>query len=374
MDDAGAIIRVVGVDLSGRHPSIPLASLPVLFYHATMKRFTHLAVLVMSLQGFLTASDQPNQQDAVSRLEQDVAKTNIFELPSFAMKASIQVESQGKLTDGTYQLLWNGPDQWREEVNLPGYSGVQIGGKGVIWVQRSGDFTPLPVFFLHQALGFGSSVTSAGSPQSMSLVHVALAPGDTIKNTKKRQEHGDGLTCFEIEEVGNGGKQSSEICVNDSSDTVARASIMFTDGNLQPVGTKMFPRLLTLHRGHKVLARVNVSELASPAQFPSDAFTLPAGASSRAGCMNPTPVRSVSHPNPEYPPMARKHHADGTVGFDVLIGADGIPRVRKVVESAGPDLEDSSRRALSQWRYDPARCNGKPVEVETFLEFNFATF
>jgi len=331
-----------------------------------MKRCICLIVLNLVLGQFLCASDTAKQQEAITRLEQAISKTNIFELPSFSMKAEVQMEDHGKLLNGTYELLWNGPDQWREGIRVPGYTEVQTGGKGTVSVQRSVDFIPVPIYTIHQALGFGSSV---GSPQSMSLVQLALTPRDTIRKTSKRKEHGGELTCFEIE---NEQKHSSEICVNDSSDTVARAPFMFADSNLQPVGAKVFPRLLTLHHGDKVVAKVNVIELASPAQFPPDTFTPPAGVAAEAGCMNPSLPHPVKREQPGYPPTARQQHNQGTVSFDVLIGKDGVPQLRRLIESAGTDLDDSSRRSLSRWRYDPAMCNGQPVEVETVLQVNYS--
>ena len=341
---------------TGRVPfAISSDSQKQLFYNAPMKRCICLIVLNLVFGQFLCASDTAKQHEAITRLEQAVSKTNIFELPSFVMKADVQIEDHGKLVNGTYELLWNGPDQWRERIEVPGYTEVQTGGKGTISVQRSVDFIPVSVYTIHQALGFGSSV---GSPQSMSLVQLALTPRDKIKETSKRKEHGDELTCFEIE---NKQKHSSEICVDDSSDTVARAPFMFADSNLQPVGAKIFPRLLILHHGNEVVARVNVRELASPAQFPPDTFTPLAGVAPKAGCMNPSLSHVVKKQQPEYPETARQQHHQGTVSFDVLIGKDGVPQFRRLIESAGTDLDDSTRRAFSRWRFDPAMCNGQPV-------------
>ena len=160
--------------------------------------------------------------------------------------------------------------------------------------------------------------------------------------------------------------------MNDSSDTIARAPFMFADSNLQPAGAKIFPRRLILHHGAEVVAEVNISELASPAQFPPDTFTPPTGVSPEAGCMNPSPPRLVKRQQPEYPAAAREQRHQGTVSFDVLTGKDGVPPFRRLTESAGTDLDDSSKRALSRWRYDPAMCNGQPAEVETALQVNYA--
>jgi TonB family protein len=343
---------------------ISLASLPALFYDAPMKRCIYLFILVISFRQCLDASDTVNQQEAIARLEQAVSKTNIFELPSFAMKADVRLDNHGKKIVGTYQLLWNGPDQWREGISVPGYSEVEIGGKGRIWRQRSSDFIPFPIYNLHQALGFGSN---ANSPASMSLVQPRLTPKDTIKRITPKKEHGDQLTCFEIEDEQ---KHSSEICMRDFSGTIARMS-PYKDDDLQPVGGKVFPRHLSMRLESKTEAEVNITELSTPAQIPPETFSPPAGVSAQPGCMNPTLGRLVKRQNPHYPPAARQEHRQGTVAFEALIGTDGVPRIQKVIESAGADFEAASLDMLSQWRYDPAMCSGQPVEVETVLQVNY---
>src|SRR5882762_2353692 len=76
------------------------------------------ATVAIWLQPMLASDDAARQQEAIKKIEQAVTHTNIFELSSFEMKANVQIATQGKLTDGTYQLLWNGPAQWREEIHF----------------------------------------------------------------------------------------------------------------------------------------------------------------------------------------------------------------------------------------------------------------
>jgi TonB family protein len=159
--------------------------------------------------------------------------------------------------------------------------------------------------------------------------------------------------------------------VHEGSSTIAQDSSDYTDADLQSVGGKVFPRHLSIHFENKTLAEVNITELSTPAQFPPETFTPPAGVAAQAGCMNPMLPRLVKRKNPEYPPSAKQQRHQGTVAFDTLIGTDGAPRIQKVVESADPDLEASSLSAISQWRYDPATCNGQPVQVETVLQVNY---
>ena len=103
-----------------------------------MKRCLILAATVaLWLQPLLASDDAAKQQEAIKKIEQAVTHTNIFELPSFEKKASVQIATQGKLTDGTYQLLWNGPERWREEIRFSGYTEVQVGGNGIVSIQRA---------------------------------------------------------------------------------------------------------------------------------------------------------------------------------------------------------------------------------------------
>jgi TonB family protein len=267
--------------------------------------------------------------------------------------------------DGNYRLLWNGPEQWREEITFPGYTELQVGGKGKVWVQRSTDFVPLRINQLHAALGFGSVV---GAVSYGSFVRLGLTPHDKIKKPHSRKERGVNVTCVKTE---NELKSSSEICVNDSTGTLFRGS-SFEEGDFQPVGEKVFPRSVGFVDKGKTVVKVKVNELIASDQFLPNAFIPPTGVSAEPGCMNPTPLRLIKMVRPEYPLEAKQQHIEGTVAVDVSIGTDGIPIIRETVASPIPSLERSSQTAIAGWRYEPAACEGKPVQVETVLSINYA--
>jgi TonB family protein len=325
-----------------------------------------LVTLIALCSQFLCASDSADSQQAVRRIEQAVSKTNIFELTSFQMKANVQIENQGKRLDGHYQLLWNGPDQWREEIAFPGYTEVQVGGKGIVWIQRNTAFFPLRIWNLHAAFGFGSGAGS-GPDLGGSFVHSGLTAKDTIKKVHSRKEDGDQLTCIEIEDER---KLRSDICVNDATDVMVRNS-SYKDRDFQPIGGKLFPRFLSFVENGKEVASIDIIELTTPGQFSPGSFTPPSGVTPRAGCMNPVPPRISKKVFPEYPQTERERHVQGTVAVDTWIGADGVPRIGPVVSHASPGLEQSSLSAITQWRYEPATCNGTAVDVQTVLKVNY---
>ena len=73
---------------------------------------------------------------------------------------------------------------------------------------------------------------------------------------------------------------------------------------------------------------------------------------------------------PQYPAIARTIHLAATVYLRAIIATDGTVRQLEVI-SGNPILARPAREAVLQWRYQPTRLNGEPVEVETFITVNF---
>ena len=324
----------------------------------------HLLLVMMS---FLVWSSLGNASDDQSQgrkdlIEKAVEKMNIFALPYFEMKGDVRIDNQGKPLQGTYLLLWNGPEQWREEINFPGYSEIQLGGKGVVFLKRSTDFMPLRIDQLHAALGYGTAGTFG------SMISPAPQPDETIKKVKDRKVNSIKVECAEIADQD---KRTREVCVDSSTGTLVRQG-SFVDRETMPVGTKFFPRFLSYVQDGKPLAEIQVTELKPTEQFPSSAFVPPPGSLSRPGCMNPSPPRLVHKVPPQYPELERQSHVEGTVAIYALIGADGKPRGFRIVSGATPGLNAASLDGVQQWRYKPATCNGTAVDVETVLTVNYS--
>lgn len=73
---------------------------------------------------------------------------------------------------------------------------------------------------------------------------------------------------------------------------------------------------------------------------------------------------------PQYPAIARTMHLSGTVYLRAIIATDGSVRQLAVI-SGNPILANPALQAVRQWRYQPTRLNGEPVEVETLITVNF---
>jgi TonB family protein len=320
-----------------------------------MKCYVPLVLLLLTHSSTLAASEKEKVEgkDLVERAD---VKADIFQLPAFDMKANVRIENKGRPLDGSYVLLWNGPDRWREEISFPGYSEVRVGGNGVVSLKRSTDFIPLPIERLRRALSYG---------------HARVAPGaeETIRQVHVRKVNGVEVECAEITTQNN--HNSREVCVDGSTGALVR-QFPFLDRDLMPVGTKLFPRFLSYVENGKPLAEVEVTELKTTEQLPSSAFEPPAGAVSKPGCMNPTPGRLVKRVSPSYPEAERQSHAQGTVAIYGLIGRDGLPHDLRIVSGLTPGLNKASLDAVQQWRYEPYACNGIALEVETTVLVDFS--
>jgi TonB family protein len=74
---------------------------------------------------------------------------------------------------------------------------------------------------------------------------------------------------------------------------------------------------------------------------------------------------------PEYSEEARKARYEGRVILDTTILADGSVRIVRVLRGIGFGLDEKAIAAVLQWRFKPARMDGKPVPVALNVEVNF---
>lgn len=82
-----------------------------------------------------------------------------------------------------------------------------------------------------------------------------------------------------------------------------------------------------------------------------------------------TPPRVTHQVQPDHP--SRGFRITGTVLIGLVVGSSGEPREIKVLQSLDKDVDQAAARAVSQWRFDPAKKDGKPVAVRISVEIRF---
>ncbi|HEY6946793.1 MAG TPA: TonB family protein [Candidatus Acidoferrum sp.] len=82
------------------------------------------------------------------------------------------------------------------------------------------------------------------------------------------------------------------------------------------------------------------------------------------------PARLIHATLPDYPQLARTNHVTGDVTLDALVDASGNVRDIKVI--SGPVLlREAAKTALRQWKYEPARLDGRPTAMHLTVIVKF---
>jgi len=86
--------------------------------------------------------------------------------------------------------------------------------------------------------------------------------------------------------------------------------------------------------------------------------------------MNVMRSKVVNRVYPRYPQEALAKHIAGKVVIRLELDRDGKIRDAKVIEG-NPVLSQAVMDAVKQWRFEPTRLDGDPVEVEVDMEMGF---
>lgn len=89
-------------------------------------------------------------------------------------------------------------------------------------------------------------------------------------------------------------------------------------------------------------------------------FGGPVFVAGRSGLVNPVPLYK---PEPDYADDARRAKLQGTVLLEVVVDQNGLPQIRKVLQSLGMGLDEQAIKTVSTWRFKAGRMDGKPVPV-----------
>jgi protein TonB len=79
----------------------------------------------------------------------------------------------------------------------------------------------------------------------------------------------------------------------------------------------------------------------------------------------------VSIPRPNYPPIAKQMHLQGSISVQVLIDEDGKVISAKALPGGHQLLVNESEKAATQARFTPTLLSGQPVKVSGVIIYNF---
>ena len=85
-----------------------------------------------------------------------------------------------------------------------------------------------------------------------------------------------------------------------------------------------------------------------------------------------TPPRIISRVEPVYTEQARKAHLQGTIVLYVEVTPEGQLQNVQLLQGLGMGVDELAVERISQWRFEPATKEGKPVTVVILVEANFS--
>lgn len=87
-----------------------------------------------------------------------------------------------------------------------------------------------------------------------------------------------------------------------------------------------------------------------------------------------TAPQPIDTPDPEYTEEARRAKIQGTCILWLIVDAEGHPRDIRVVRGLGYGLDAKALETVKQWRFEPAKKNGQPVNVQVSVEVGFRLY
>ena len=84
--------------------------------------------------------------------------------------------------------------------------------------------------------------------------------------------------------------------------------------------------------------------------------------------------QALSTPDPVYTEEARRAKTQGTCVLAMVVDAEGHPRDIRVIRGLGFGLDAKAIEAVRQWRFDPAKKDGKAVNVLINVQVEFKLY
>ena len=265
---------------------------------------------------------------------------------------------------GTYSYTWIAHGQWRTQVSMTGYSETEVEDGQSRWLLRK------PHLFEPQA------VTQLLN-DLQGLADTKIGPNEKVSKIREDTHGSAPLRCIEIQ-AENVTRPLGEksLCFDESTGELVRITNSGHRTELSDFDKKdgvLVARKIQQFRSHDLVAEAELTSLSPQDKTAAGILEHPADSRRFSICDGEvTSGRVIEHVAPVYPAAARAARQTGSIEIHALIDIDGTLKDLEIVKGGSKLLEDSALEAARKWRYEPYKCGGVPVEVETTMSINFS--
>ncbi len=347
---------------AGTLPGNPTTSSGINLRMSCFVLWRKLVLCAMFLLLFTPLRASESLQLQANALLSSTEKTSILAPggESLAFHESVAFTLRGMTSadvQGTLMRDYASKERWRWRLDLPQYAEMEVCDGKRIGEQSSSEFEPVRVQQLRVAL-----------PPKV----VRLNRDDVVKKISRANLHGTEVRCIDFENIHGRERAVGELCVDPVRGTLMR----WRHGELErqwfdfvPFRGGLYPRhLVVLERGREVI-EADV-EFREESDMAPTMFQIPDGMSTRNVCQRVLPPVLIGGEDPKYPSGLRSRPT-GTVVVQAKIGTDGRVRADSVLQTVDSELDRAAEEAVKQWVFEPAKCDGEPMEERVSVQVNF---
>jgi Gram-negative bacterial TonB protein C-terminal len=281
--------------------------------------------------------------------------------------------------EGDVLLLAASSSQWFEVVRFPGYTETTGLNDGQRWRKRASIDQPYRFHEVSQLLDLGSHLTLAPNAEVKSITQQTVAGRPTfcveVGPTAALWQH-DVAGRAAVSEVARWKDSRATLCFDAGSGVLLSAGYgkelpRFEYEDHVTLGAKAYPKTMRCFEGKELVVEATVVELVADSGPQTEGgFAAAAGAERWPECEAPTPPRPIAKRDAGVDDYAKARRRFGTVIARAEVGTDGLIHDLTFVQARG-GLNSNVEKAVKEWRYAPAMCNGVPVPSEIYLAYAF---
>jgi len=324
----------------------------VVAYLVTLPTLSHIAPLP-SEDLHATANALLVQAQKAAVFEPNTIGAPFHENVSFHFSGLVQGDERG-----TFVRDWVSKEQWRWKWDLPNYQELSVRNGKQIGDRETAEFESVRIQQLRWAL------------PPFPLI---LGQNDLVKKIEPEKVNGLDAQCIRFEAIRGRNRLDREMCVNVSNNTLAR----WADERRQiewtgyvPFRSTFYPRHLVVKElGNKII-EADIEFREAP-EFSQQVFDIPSDMRLRKACENFSQPIVTKEQRPEYPRRIGVKTIKAEVIVQVKVGVQGKVEAAQITETGGDDLDRAALDAVKKWEFEPAKCDGEPVEHKLPVAIHF---